>query len=93
MRDWVTMLSYAPPRERPCRNRDSWCGWAGAPGRCWGWYGALGPAEPGMVLKPVQAVLEGIAPLDESWRQLVQFAAPVLPAQAGQMACRCCHPS
>ncbi|MEY4725851.1 MAG: hypothetical protein RLZ36_478 [Pseudomonadota bacterium] len=45
------------------------------------------PSEPSALqLRPIASVLEGIAPLNTHWRQLVQFAASYYQRSAGEVA-------
>ena len=37
-------------------------------------------------LRPISAVLDGLAPLDAQWRQLVQFAAQYYQRSVGEIA-------
>jgi len=50
------------------------------------WEGASAPPPPGRALRPVAAVLDGIAPLDAPWRRLVAFAARYYQRSLGEIA-------
>ena len=56
------------------------------------WHAPVAPAPDGMALKPVEQVLEGIAPLSAHWLKLVDFAAHYYQRSLGEFALACLPP-
>jgi len=55
-------------------------------GVVWGVHTEAPDGSSAHTIRPVAAVLEGIAPLNDSWRQLVQFAAQYYQRAIGEVA-------
>jgi primosomal protein N' (replication factor Y) (superfamily II helicase) len=49
-------------------------------------WGPAGEAEPAYEERPIAAVLEGVPPLSDAWRQLVAFSASYYQRSAGEVA-------
>ncbi len=56
------------------------------------WHAPQAPAPAAMALKPIEQVLEGIAPLSADWLKLVDFAAHYYQRSLGEFALACLPP-
>ena len=66
-----------------------WCACRWARARCWAWCGRPLPDSGGMPeasIRDVAGVLDGLAPLSATWRQLVAFAAGYYQRSLGEVA-------
>ena len=56
------------------------------------WHAPQTPAHVAMALKPIEQVLEGVAPLSAHWLKLVDFAAHYYQRSLGEFALACLPP-